>query len=76
MPYYSLFVAETGKTHSGVITRNPEEAIAEFGRRLGKSLTFEDEQDIVAPYLLGERDDDEPVAPVRKPDIPVFDDSD
>lgn len=76
MPYYSLFVAETGETHCGVVAQNREEAIAEFGRRLGKSLTFEDKQDIVAPYLLGERDDDEPIAFVRKPDIPVFDDSD
>jgi hypothetical protein len=76
VPYYSLFVAETGETRTGVVARNPEEAIAEFGRRLEKSLIFEDKQDIVAPYLLGERDEDESEAWVPKPDIPVFDDSD
>ena len=71
MPYYSLFVVETGQTCSGVVAQNCEEAIVKFDKKIGKSLTLED-QDIVAPYLLGERDGD-PVGPVPTPEIPVFD---
>ena len=52
MPYYSLFVADTGKTCSGVVAQSPEEAIVKFEDRLGKALTLDD-QDVPPPYLLG-----------------------
>ena len=68
--YYSLFVAETGETHSGVVAPNRQAAIVKFGRKLGKCLTL-DEQDVVPPYLLGEGDGAGYRVP--NPDIPVYD---
>ena len=70
MPYYSLFVEETGETRSGIVAQSREEAMAKFGEQLGRVLTLDD-QDIAPPYLLGERRDPEGWVP--QPDIPVFD---
>lgn len=70
MAYYSLKVVETEETLSGVVAPNREVAIAEFGDKLGKRLTL-DEQDFTPPYLMDEWFD-QGVHWVR-PHIPVFD---
>ena len=51
MPYYNLQI-EPGKTLS-TVAKNTDEALAEFGKELGKRLTLE-KQDQAAAYLLDE----------------------
>jgi hypothetical protein len=72
MPYYQLFVASTNETLSEVAA-NRADALAKFGKTLGLRLTLID-QDIVAPYMLGEREENQ--AWITPPNIPVFEVSD
>lgn len=53
MPYYNLAVGnEPGRILSAA-AKDRSEALAIFGKELGKRLTLDD-QGIVAPYLLDE----------------------
>lgn len=72
MPYYNLFVASTNETLSEMAA-NRANAIVKFGKTLGLRLTLID-QGIVAPYMLGEREENQ--AWITPPNIPVFEISD
>lgn len=72
MPYYNLYVASTNETLSEVAA-DREDALSKFGKTLGLNLTLIG-QNIVAPFLLGERDENG--VWVKDPNIPVFEISD
>jgi hypothetical protein len=52
MPHYNLLIVAEQRTLAGT-ARDREEAVAAFGREIGRRLTLDD-QDIPAPYLLDE----------------------
>lgn len=54
MAFYSLLNTSNQETTGGVVARNRVEAVVEFGRRLGRDLTIEDDDSRVPDSLLDE----------------------
>jgi hypothetical protein len=55
MAFYSLLIVDKQETVSGVVARDRAEAVAMLGRKIGRALTLDDDDDpCVARYLLDE----------------------
>jgi hypothetical protein len=54
MAFYSLLIVDKQETVSGIAARDRAEAVAMFGRQLGRDLTLDDDDTCVAQYLLDE----------------------
>lgn len=68
MPYYDLWIESENRQLDPKPARDRDHALEIFGRELGVRLTLED-QDVVAPYMLGESQDNVHWA---KATIPVY----
>ena len=69
MPYYTLQAISTPGVRIGVTAGDRTEAVAEFGRELGRRLTLED-QERPPLYMMAEHH--EPEAHFVNLTIPVF----
>jgi hypothetical protein len=68
MPYYDLWIASENRQLEPQRARDRDDALEIFGRELSVRLTLED-QGVVAPYMLGESQDNIHWA---KATIPVY----
>ncbi len=66
MPHYSLTIVDEPERVLSTPAKDREEALAIFGKELGKCLTL-DEQETVADYMLDEWHEGP-----HNPTIPVF----
>ncbi|MFZ0694023.1 MAG: hypothetical protein WAN51_07720 [Alphaproteobacteria bacterium] len=54
MAFYSLLIVDKQETVGGIAARDRAEAVAMFGRQLGRDLTLVDDDTCVAQYRLDE----------------------